>query len=214
MSGLTCRIRTRRDPRRHHVQARGFVTRDQIPADLSPETDESPDLAFTLLADMSLPLRPLDEVAIEMICNAMATGHGLVHRRRTFQRRYDRVNAAILDAARQEIGRCRPAARLRCGGVERHLLGRVLRNAGRRVQSGFLRHGLSRQHHGGGGARRLAHRLRQPRPCTPGGRGQVRDPARDACRLALPGKQDLTHVAEADGAATCRCASRQGGARR
>jgi hypothetical protein len=86
----------------------GLVTRDQIPADLSLETDEAPDLAFTLLAEMALPLRPSDEVAIEMICNAMATGHGLVHRRRTFQRRYDRVNAAILDAARQELAGADP----------------------------------------------------------------------------------------------------------
>lgn len=86
----------------------GLVTRDQIPSDLSMDMAEAPELAFTLLGEIDLPLSPADEVAIEMICNAMATGHGLVHRRRTFQRRYDRINAAIVEAVEQHLPEATP----------------------------------------------------------------------------------------------------------
>lgn len=86
----------------------GIVSRNALPTDLSMQTDEPPMIAFSMLAEFSEPLRECDEVAIEMICNAMATGHGLIHRRRTFPRRYDPVNEAILETAKAELPDARP----------------------------------------------------------------------------------------------------------
>lgn len=81
----------------------GVLARSQIPHDLSMEMSCVPELAFTLLGEIELPLSAADEVAIEMICDAMATGHGLVHRRRTFARRYDRINTAIVEAVARHL---------------------------------------------------------------------------------------------------------------
>lgn len=77
---------------------RGIVSRSDIPHDLSATDADPPNLAFTLLAELGMPLRPADEAALELIAEAMATGHGMVHRRRTFPDRYAPVNAATASA--------------------------------------------------------------------------------------------------------------------
>ena len=73
-----------------------YVSRDQLPKDLSSNIDNPPAIAFTMLSEFELPLRDQDQIALELIGNSMATGHNLVHRRRTFPHRYDAITEAII----------------------------------------------------------------------------------------------------------------------
>lgn len=82
---------------------RGIIARKDIPQDLSATAPDPPSLAFTLLAELDTPLSTAEEAALELIAEAMATGHGLVHRRRTFPGRYAPVNAAIVQAVTQSL---------------------------------------------------------------------------------------------------------------
>ncbi len=86
----------------------GITRREQIPGNLSVTMEKPPHIAISMLGELVAPLRDRDEVAIELICDAMATGDGQIHRRRTFPRRYDVVNQAIIDLAKTELADANP----------------------------------------------------------------------------------------------------------
>lgn len=74
----------------------GYVERADLPEDLSVEAMPTPAIAYTMFEQFGEDLDERDEAAIEIICNTMHTGRDLIHARRSFVRRYDAVNDALM----------------------------------------------------------------------------------------------------------------------